>query len=82
MTGLPVPGTIELAAHYVRDFSFEHPNAPHGLAHAKDASPSADIQAPVVFVGYGTPADYADIDVAGSIVGGGLTTGFWGKLVG
>lgn len=38
------PATIELVAHYVRDFSFEHPNAPHSLASARDAIPTADVQ--------------------------------------
>jgi preprotein translocase subunit SecB len=38
------PATIELVAHYVRDFSFEHPNAPYTLQNARDAVPSADVQ--------------------------------------
>jgi preprotein translocase subunit SecB len=38
------PATIELIAHYVRDFSFEHPNAPYSLQTARDAVPTADVQ--------------------------------------
>jgi preprotein translocase subunit SecB len=38
------PATIELVAHYVRDFSFEHPNAPYTLQNARDAVPSADVR--------------------------------------
>jgi preprotein translocase subunit SecB len=44
MTGTPAPGTVEMVAHYVRDLSFEHPNAPHSLMTAKDAVPEADVQ--------------------------------------
>jgi preprotein translocase subunit SecB len=43
MTTQP-PATIELLAHYVRDFSFEHPNAPYSFQNAKDAVPLADVQ--------------------------------------
>jgi preprotein translocase subunit SecB len=44
MTGAPPSGTIELIHHYVRDLSFEHPNAPHSLIRAKDAVPFIDVQ--------------------------------------
>ena len=43
MTAQP-PSTIELVAQYVRDFSFEHPNAPNSIAFARDAMPTADVQ--------------------------------------
>jgi preprotein translocase subunit SecB len=38
------PGTIQLVAHYLRDFSFEHPNAPYTLRDAHSAVPTADVQ--------------------------------------
>lgn len=44
MTATHMPGTVELVAHYVRDLSFEHPNAPHSLMTAKDAVPYADVR--------------------------------------
>lgn len=44
MTGTAGSGTIELLAQYVRDLSFEHPNAPHSLNHAQDAVPSVDVR--------------------------------------
>lgn len=36
-------GPIELLAQYLRDLSFEHPDAPHSLNHAGDAVPSVDV---------------------------------------
>ena len=44
MTGNPAPGTVELIAHYVRDLSFEHPNAPYSLMTPQDAVPVVDVQ--------------------------------------
>lgn len=43
MTGSNASGTVDLVAHYVRDLSFEHPNAPHSLVTAKDAVPVARV---------------------------------------
>jgi preprotein translocase subunit SecB len=43
MTTQP-PGTIQIVAHYLRDFSFEHPNAPYSLRGAHEAVPTADVQ--------------------------------------
>lgn len=37
-------GTIELIGQYVRDLSFEHPDAPHSLNYAHAATPEADVQ--------------------------------------
>lgn len=44
MTSRHVPGTVELLAHYVRDLSFEHPNAPHSLQTSRSAVPVADVR--------------------------------------
>jgi len=44
MTGTSRPGAVELVHHYVRDMSFEHPNAPYSLMHAKDAVPEANVE--------------------------------------
>jgi preprotein translocase subunit SecB len=43
MTGT-ANGPIELVAQYVRDLSFEHPNAPHSIDNAHTAVPAVDIE--------------------------------------
>lgn len=39
----PATGPVELLAQYLRDLSFEHPDAPHSLSHAGDAVPSVEV---------------------------------------
>jgi preprotein translocase subunit SecB len=44
MTSTDAPPTIALLAQYVRDLSFEHPDAPHSLKYASDAVPTVDVE--------------------------------------
>jgi preprotein translocase subunit SecB len=44
MTGTSAPSTIQLLHQYVRDFSFEHPNAPHSLTSTENVSTTADVE--------------------------------------
>ena len=44
MTSTPPPDTVELLAQYVRDMSFEHPDAPLSINHAGEATPSVDVR--------------------------------------
>jgi preprotein translocase subunit SecB len=43
MTSTDAPPTIALLAQYVRDLSFEHPNAPHSLNYATEAKPHVEV---------------------------------------
>lgn len=43
MTGTTPPGAVELIQHYVRDLSFEHPNAPYSLLQSREAIPDVNV---------------------------------------